>query len=230
MRLKLLMLPFLIASPALAWDDSKPKLEVSLSGLGSDGAIPEAFAYCAPDGKGRTKDGGNKNPTIRWSGAPKETRSFAVVVVDPDVPASFENANQDGKEIAEGFPRQDFIHWLLSDIPATRAVITEGEASDGVVKGGKKTGRKAYGVDWRNDYAKMSKGPNGGYDGPCPPWNDQRLHHYHFRVYALDTPALTLPEGADGQQFEQALSRHILAQGEAVGTFTNNPKLAGEKR
>ena len=31
-----------------------------------------------------------------------------------------------------------------------------------------------------------------GYDGPCPPWNDDLLHHYHFRVYALDVPTLGL--------------------------------------
>jgi phosphatidylethanolamine-binding protein (PEBP) family uncharacterized protein len=25
-----------------------------------------------------------------------------------------------------------------------------------------------------------------GYDGPCPPWNDERMHHYIFTIYALD--------------------------------------------
>ena len=27
-----------------------------------------------------------------------------------------------------------------------------------------------------------------GYDGPCPPWNDSRVHHYQFRLLALDLP------------------------------------------
>jgi phosphatidylethanolamine-binding protein (PEBP) family uncharacterized protein len=35
---------------------------------------------------------------------------------------------------------------------------------------------------WQSNY--------GGYDAPCPPWNDARLHHYHFIVYAIDAPTL----------------------------------------
>ena len=31
-----------------------------------------------------------------------------------------------------------------------------------------------------------------GYDGPCPPWNDELAHHYEFTVRALDVPTLGL--------------------------------------
>jgi phosphatidylethanolamine-binding protein (PEBP) family uncharacterized protein len=31
-----------------------------------------------------------------------------------------------------------------------------------------------------------------GYDGPCPPWNDERVHTYVFTLYALDIPRLPL--------------------------------------
>jgi phosphatidylethanolamine-binding protein (PEBP) family uncharacterized protein len=40
--------------------------------------------------------------------------------------------------------------------------------------------------------ANVAAGDYYGYDGPCPPWNDLRLHHYIFRLYALDVPRLDL--------------------------------------
>jgi hypothetical protein len=45
------------------------------------------------------------------------------------------------------------------------------------------------------------------------------VHHYHFRLYALDT-RLNLPETATAAQVEQALTGHVLASGELVGTFS----------
>jgi len=64
-----------------------------------------------------------------------------------------------------------------------------------------------------------TKGKNGagknGYMGPCPP---SGTHHYHFRVYALDSK-LDLEEGATKAQLEKAMHGHILAQGELVGLY-----------
>ena len=37
------------------------------------------------------------------------------------------------------------------------------------------------------------KGKYFGYNGPCPPWNDDTVHHYHFFVYALSVKSLGLP-------------------------------------
>ena len=50
---------------------------------------------------------------------------------------------------------------------------------------------------WFAGDAAMS-GDYYGYDGPCPPWNDDLLHHYHFRVYALDVPTLGISGRFDG--------------------------------
>jgi Raf kinase inhibitor-like YbhB/YbcL family protein len=53
------------------------------------------------------------------------------------------------------------------------------------------------------------------YTGPCPPMG---THHYHFKVYALDTD-LKLKEGARKRSLEDAMKDHILAMGELVGLY-----------
>lgn len=54
------------------------------------------------------------------------------------------------------------------------------------------------------------------YEGPCPPAG--RAHHYHFRLFALDT-VLGLPPAATRTQLTAAMNRHELAQAELVGTY-----------
>ncbi|MDX2073283.1 MAG: YbhB/YbcL family Raf kinase inhibitor-like protein [Alphaproteobacteria bacterium] len=206
----------LLCSPAYA-------LKVDLGGIGKGDRIPPNFAFCMPDGKGKTKNGGNLNPQIRWSGAPKGTKSFALLVVDPDVPASFDDANKEGKTLPADMPRQDFYHWVLVDIPADVTSIKQGQDSSGYKQTGKPVGKTSYGVNGQNDYASFMKGSFGGYDGPCPPWNDERLHHYHFRIYALDTPSLDLSGNFTGKQAMEAIGKHTMATAEAVGTYSNRP-------
>ncbi|TMF53269.1 MAG: YbhB/YbcL family Raf kinase inhibitor-like protein, partial [Chloroflexi bacterium] len=43
-------------------------------------------------------------------------------------------------------------------------------------------------------------------------------HHYHFKLYALDTE-LTLRSGVSESSFQDAIKGHVLASGELVGTF-----------
>jgi len=195
------------------------KLTVTVSGIESGKPIPAKFAYCQPDGKGRTIPGGNINPAISWSGAPAGTQSYALIVVDPDVPAKFDTANKPGHTITADFPRQNFYHWVLADIPSHLQGLPEGKNSSGVTPGGKPTGSTEYGINGINGYGF------GGYDGPCPPWNDERLHHYHFIVYALDIASVKLPNTVQGQAVESAIAGHILAKGEVTGTYTNNSRL-----
>ena len=61
-----------------------------------------------------------------------------------------------------------------------------------------------------NDFGKT------GYGGPCPP--PGKPHHYHFKIYALDT-LLDLNSGATKKALLKAMAGHILAQGELVGTY-----------
>lgn len=54
------------------------------------------------------------------------------------------------------------------------------------------------------------------YSGPCPPAG--QLHHYHFKLYALNS-LLSLQEGSTKQQVEEAMKNKIIAQTELIGTY-----------
>ena len=64
-----------------------------------------------------------------------------------------------------------------------------------------------------------------GYDGPCPPWNDDLLHHYHFRVYALDVATLGLAGRFTAAAARSAMQGHVLAEAAITGTYTLNAAL-----
>lgn len=189
--------------------------------------VPAEYSFGVPDGEGKAAaEGGNRSPHLRWSGAPEGTQSFAVLVHDPDVPADASDVNQEGKTLPEDMERADFAHWVLVDIPADRTELPEGAGSDGIVVGGKPTGPTEYGVTGLNHYTYFLEGDPemggkyGDYDGPFPPWNDERLHHYHFAVYALDVPSLGLEGEFNLDDAREAMQDHVLDEGELVATYT----------
>lgn len=190
--------------------------------------VPERHAFGVPDGEGgATAGGGNVSPHLRWSGQPEGTQSFAIVVVDPDVPGDASDVNQEGKTLPEDMPRVDFAHWLVVDIPPDVTEVGEGAGSDGIVEGGKPTGETSFGgVTGANTYTDfLGDGTYGNYDGPFPPFNDERVHHYHFRVYALDVPSLGLEGAFKLDDVMRAIEGHVLDEGELVATYTLNQKL-----
>lgn len=191
--------------------------------------VPGEHAFGVPDGSGKAApDGGNRSPHLRWSGAPEGTASFAVVCVDPDVPADGSDVNREDRTIPEHAPRTDFTHWLLVDIDPGVTELPEGAGSEGTVAGGKPTGPTPHGVTGSSSYTALfagdpeMEGTYGGYDGPFPPFNDERLHHYHFTVYALDVPSLGLEGEFDLDDVRAAIEGHVLDQGELVATYTLN--------
>ena len=70
------------------------------------------------------------------------------------------------------------------------------------------------------------RGDYFGYDGPCPPWNDEIVHHYIFTLYALDVERLPIEDKFTGAQARAALHGHILAQARLTGLYTLNPQVA----
>lgn len=56
-----------------------------------------------------------------------------------------------------------------------------------------------------------------GYRGPMPP-PGHGTHHYHFKLYALDTK-LALPPSATKSQLLDAMKGHVLAEAELIGTY-----------
>ena len=94
-------------------------------------------------------------------------------------------------------PKGTFTHWLVTGIPATTTSFA-GALPEGAVA------------------AKNDKGTTG-YAGPCPPTG---VHHYRFRVYALD---ISLPAALTRTELVNKMSGHIVASGQLVGTYQRPP-------
>ncbi|HUA56609.1 MAG TPA: YbhB/YbcL family Raf kinase inhibitor-like protein, partial [Candidatus Sulfotelmatobacter sp.] len=56
------------------------------------------------------------------------------------------------------------------------------------------------------------------YDGPCPP-KGRGVHHYHFRLLALDVERLSLPGDASVVRVADAARGHVLAEAQLIGTY-----------
>ncbi|REK23319.1 MAG: YbhB/YbcL family Raf kinase inhibitor-like protein [Actinobacteria bacterium] len=200
-----------------------------------DGAqIPGDNSLCIIDPEAHVTFSANKSPHLEWGDVPEGTKSFALLMIDVDVPSSGEDVNQEGREVPEDLPRTDFSHWVMVDIPADTRSFESGQFSDGVTEGGKPglSGRPREGV---NDYTSWFEGDSTmggtykGYDGPCPPWNDSIVHHYHVRLHALDVPQLELQGDFTAADVQEAMEGHSLAEAVLVGLYTLNPRLAGSQ-
>lgn len=204
---------------------------VKISGWADGAPIPAKYAFGKMDADTQVALSKNLNPAISWDHPPKGTKSYVIICHDPDVPSSGEDVNQEGKIVPATLPRVDFYHWVLIDIPAGTTSINKGAASSGITPKGKAIGAKPYGIaginsytDWFAGDADMG-GDYGDYDGPCPPWNDSIMHHYHFTVYALDTASLGLTGQFTGADVIKQMQKHILGQSSYMGTYSLNPDL-----
>ena len=191
-------------------------------------AIPAPFAFCRPSAVGHVALSDNRNPHLAWSDVPPDTRAFALICHDPDVPSSAEHVNRDGHVVPADLPRVDFFHWVLVDIPADWREIAAGSMSHAVTPRGKPAlpgPAPRHGI---NDYTAWFRGDQDmqglyhGYDGPCPPWNDARLHHYVFTLFALSIPRCPVDGAFTGAQVRDAIRGCVLAQAELTGTYTLN--------
>jgi Raf kinase inhibitor-like YbhB/YbcL family protein len=194
------------------------------------GAIPGRCAFAVPDPKGHVRLSDNRNPELSWSGAPPGTKSFAVLCIDADAPTVGTDVNQEGRRVPASLPRAEFMHWALVDVPASVTRIEEGACSQGVTPRGKKDPQGPPGSrQGLNDYTgwfKSDKDMDGtylGYDGPCPPWNDERPHRYRFEVHALDFARCPVSAPFTVGDVRRAIEGHTLASAAITGSYTLNP-------
>jgi len=196
-----------------------------------DGApIPAQYAFCAPDPKNHVTLSQNENPQLAWTEVPVGTKSFAVICHDPDVPSKGDDVNKEGHTVPASLARVDFFHWVLVDLPASAVGVDVGEFSSSVVARGKPGPRAPHEArQGINDYTGWfasdhdMSGDYYGYDGPCPPWNDEIAHRYVFTVFALDVPRVALEGRFDGHEVRKAIAGHVLAQASITGRYTLNP-------
>ncbi len=207
-------------------------MKLTSSSLLDGQPIPGHLTFCIPDPAHHVCLGANRNPQLTWDDIPAGTKSFVVICHDPDVPSRGDDVNQEGRTVPADLPRVDFYHWVLVDLPATVHSIAEGEYSSSVSPRGKPGPQAALGArqgvnnytDWfANDHDMC--GDYYGYDGPCPPWNDEIVHRYIFTVYAMDIEKLPLNGKFGGPEVKAALAGHILGEASLTGTYTLNPAL-----
>ncbi len=200
----------------------------------TDGApIDPRFAFGRLDKDSHMSLSDNLSPHLAWADIPDKARSLALVCIDPDVPAVADNVNKEGKTLPRDMERTDFCHWVMVDIPTSISELRTGECSHGVTPQGKQNPPgPANTRQGLNDYTSFMAGDPDmaghyhGYDGPCPPWNDERLHHYVFTLYALDTDHLDLKSGFSGHDALKAIEGHVIDKASLTGTYTLNPKVS----
>jgi Raf kinase inhibitor-like YbhB/YbcL family protein len=207
-------------------------MKLTSSAFADGGRIPGELAFCAIDQGAHVKLSGNMNPDLRWSDLPAGTKSLALICHDPDVPSRGDDVNKEGRTVPKSLPRVEFFHWTLVDLPADTGPIARGEFSHGVTPRGKPgPGAPRGALQGVNDYTawfagdKDMAGKYFGYDGPCPPWNDEIVHHYIFTLFALDVRTLSLGTAFSGPDARKAISGHLLAQATLSGVYTLNPSV-----
>ena len=196
--------------------------------------IPQKYAAGRPDPASLVSFSANVNPHLAWSEVPEGTQSFALICHDPDVPSRGDDVNQPDREVPADLPRVDFFHWVLVDLPPSLSEIIEGEFSNGFTPRGKAGPATLHGTrhgvnhytGWFASDPQMS-GQYFGYDGPFPPFNDARLHHYVFTLYALSAAKLPVEGAFTGAEARAAIAGRVLAEARFSGTYTLNRRLLG---
>ena len=128
-----------------------------------------------------TCEGRDTSPPLAWSGAPAGTKSFSLIVDDPDAP--------DPKA-----PKMTWVHWVLYDLPPSSAGLPGAAASKDLPSGTR---------EGLNDWKRI------GYGGPCPPIGRHRYFFklYALDVVLPDLGSPTkakLEKAIDGHELGKA--------------------------
>lgn len=116
---------------------AQPRIYLESSAFAHKGAIPPLY----------TCEGQNVSPPLRWHRAPNGTKSWALIVDDPDAPDP-------------SAPQRIWVHWIVYNIPPEQTSLTEG------LKG--LEGQLDLGLnDWQNQK----------WEGPCPPRGNHRYFY-----------------------------------------------------
>ncbi|MBN2377717.1 MAG: YbhB/YbcL family Raf kinase inhibitor-like protein [Sedimentisphaerales bacterium] len=149
-----------------------------------------AFAANQPIPKKFTGEGDDISPPLTFTNLPEGTGELALICDDPDAPTP-----------------EPWVHWVIYKIPATTTAL--GQAMAPTPQMSEPAGALQGLNSWPSN--------NIGYRGPMPP-PGHGVHHYHFKLFALDQP-LDLKPGLSKNQLLAAMKNHILAQAELIGTY-----------
>ena len=172
------------ATPAAKKHKGTSKLTLVSPDIGQGQPLSENQVFNGFGCKGK-----NLSPELHWSGAPDGTKSFALMVHDPDAPTG-----------------SGFWHWVVYDIPADTDHLPA-EAGDPKQPRGLPKGA----LQGHNDFGTV------GYGGPCPP--PGKPHHYHFRLFALKVPKLEVPADATAAMIGFNVNANKLGEADLMGTY-----------
>jgi len=131
---------------------------LSSSAFATNGSIPAKY----------TCEGAGISPPLGWSGAPSSTKSFALIVEDPDAPDPAK-------------PTRVVAHWVAYNIPASTTALAENASKSGMAPG------SAQGSNERGTQVYM---------GPCPPIGRHRYFFKLFAL-DTELTGLNNPKKAD---------------------------------
>lgn len=170
-----------------------------------------AFTNNTPIPVRYTCKGAEFSPPLNITNIPEGAKSLVIIVEDPDVIQTVteqkvcvrkkkgKNSKQKISPMATVQVKQPFTHWLIWNIDVNGGKIPE---------------------NFKNDNEGLNGSNDIGYKALCPP---EGTHHYHFKVYALDTK-LNIGKKTDKACLEKVMQGHILAWGELVGIFNKDYK------
>jgi Raf kinase inhibitor-like YbhB/YbcL family protein len=138
------------AAPAALAAGETNMLSITSSAFAAGQAIPKKY----------TCEGGDRSPPLAWSGAPSGTKTFALIVDDPDAPDP-------------AAPKMTYVHWVLYNVPAATVQLAEGASG---------TALPAGAGEGRNDFGRTN------YGGPCPPIGRHR-YFFKLYALDIELPA-----------------------------------------
>jgi Raf kinase inhibitor-like YbhB/YbcL family protein len=157
--------------------------------LASPTIEPGAFLSEAQVFNGFGCTGKNQSPALIWSAGPKETKSYAITVYDPDAPTG-----------------SGWWHWIVYNIPSNITKIAAGA--------GDPTGKllPLGAVQGRTDYGTHAFG------GACPPQGD-KPHRYIFTVYALKIDKIDVPSDSSAALIGFMIHANTLGKADFTALF-----------
>ncbi|MBL6664292.1 MAG: YbhB/YbcL family Raf kinase inhibitor-like protein [Rickettsiales bacterium] len=133
--------------------------------------------------------GDNISPQLFWKNAPKDTKSFAITVYDPDAPTG-----------------SGWWHWIALNIPASYGSLSQ-------EFGGKNEFLLNNDITQiKNDYGTYSFG------GPCPPEGD-KPHRYIFTIYALKTDKIAISQNSSAALAGFMINANMIAKKSFVAHY-----------
>lgn len=153
-------------------------MEISSTAFKDGEKIP--IQYVMPGAGGK-----NISLPLSWKNAPAGTKSFALSMVDPHPVA------------------QNWVHWLVINIPASVNSIAEGASKKKMPAGS---------IELKNSFGDI------GYGGPQPP-KGTGDHPYVITIYALNVEKLDLSVNTTLSQFKKAIEGKVIGSANITGKY-----------